>query len=54
MFKGMGACSPKIRMGQNIREFFMARTFPAIVLIVVMLIIVAVIESTFTVWLLNK
>lgn len=54
MLQGMGALVLQRSGWAKTFELFTARTFPAIVLIVVMLIIAAVIESTFTVWLLNK
>ncbi len=54
MFQGMGALVLQRSGWGKTFELFTARTLPAIVLIVVMLIIAAVIESTFTVWLLNK
>lgn len=54
MFQGIGALALNRPGWGKTFELFATRTLPAVVLIVVMLIIAAVIESTFTVWLLNK
>ncbi|MFC5653063.1 stage II sporulation protein M [Paenibacillus solisilvae] len=54
MFQGIGALALRRPGWSGSFELFAARTLPAMVLIVAMLIIAAVIESTFTVWLLDK
>ncbi|WP_219834303.1 stage II sporulation protein M [Paenibacillus sp. R14(2021)] len=54
MFKGIGVLmTRKAGWGHDIEQFVI-RTMPVIVLIVIMLIVAAVIESTVTVWLLHK
>ncbi|MBW7477519.1 stage II sporulation protein M [Paenibacillus oenotherae] len=53
MFTGLGAMVTRRKgWGQEL-ESFVARTLPAMVLIVVMLLIASIIESTVTVWLLQ-
>ena len=54
MFKGIGVLMTRRAGWGNDVEKFLLRTLPVIVLIVIMLIVAAVIESTFTVWLLKK
>ena len=54
MFQGTGSLILRRPGWGKTFEIFTARTLPAIVLIVVMLIVAAVIESTFTIWLLDK
>lgn len=54
MFSGIGAMFTRRKgWGQEI-EYFVRKSLPAMVLIVVMLLVASVIESTFTVWLLEQ
>ncbi|GGE00712.1 stage II sporulation protein M [Paenibacillus nasutitermitis] len=54
MFKGIGSAVTKRTGWGKELERFVARTLPAMVFIVGLLLIAAVIESTFTLWLLGK
>ncbi|BBH24036.1 hypothetical protein Back11_53810 [Paenibacillus baekrokdamisoli] len=54
MFQGVGSLVLRRPGWGQTFEAFIMRSIPAMLLIIIMLIVAAVIESTFTVWLLSK